>query len=398
MGFPVPRLAEKHQEKATIMHIQSLQQSPSFAVELHQAASGRLGQIEARQVATPVKRSSYCARTRRRVRAARSPGRGARASLRGDHGLAGQTVGLPRPHRAAAQSGRAACGHVLGRRVQADGAAAGIAHDLEGTRQGERAGDLTPEGLAREHSRLASGDGALRSLSTALAGIRAGSQVEESRIQAGRLLERSIGGIALQQWGTTGGAASQLVLDASPELRREITDQLHQVMSEVALLRQAVESEVSRVSADKALADGLVKRFGADAEKYLGRQAGGIHSDAEVMALGLYTGIHYADLNRALRQGRSWMRDKADRPRYVAAFEKSGQAEQVVKTFRGTRGGDAFNAVEEGKVGHDDGYLSTSLNPGVARSWQGTISTVFGRSGIDVSGISNYKNEKRDSL
>lgn len=40
-------------------------------------------------------------------------------------------------------------------------------------------------------------------------------------------------------------------------------------MSEVALLRQAVESEVSRVSADKALADGLVKRFGADAEKYL---------------------------------------------------------------------------------------------------------------------------------
>ncbi|MBN0056484.1 ADP-ribosyltransferase, partial [Pseudomonas aeruginosa] len=94
---------------------------------------------------------------------------------------------------------------------------------------------LTPEGLAREHSRLASGDWALRSLSTALAGIRAGSQVEESRIQAGRLLERSIGGIALQQWGTTGGAASQLVLDASPELRREITDQLHQVMSEVAL-------------------------------------------------------------------------------------------------------------------------------------------------------------------
>nr|1R4T_A Chain A, exoenzyme S [Pseudomonas aeruginosa] len=121
---------------------------------------------------------------------------------------------------------------------------------LKGLDKASELATLTPEGLAREHSRLASGDGALRSLSTALAGIRAGSQVEESRIQAGRLLERSIGGIALQQWGTTGGAASQLVLDASPELRREITDQLHQVMSEVALLRQAVESEVSRVSAD----------------------------------------------------------------------------------------------------------------------------------------------------
>ncbi|MFO7127758.1 ADP-ribosyltransferase, partial [Pseudomonas aeruginosa] len=35
------------------MQIQSHQQSPSFVAELPQAASGRLGQIEARQVATP---------------------------------------------------------------------------------------------------------------------------------------------------------------------------------------------------------------------------------------------------------------------------------------------------------------------------------------------------------
>ncbi|MBN0872611.1 ADP-ribosyltransferase, partial [Pseudomonas aeruginosa] len=93
-------------------------------------------------------------------------------------------------------------------------------------------------------------------------------------------------------------------------------------------------------------------------------------------------------LNRALRQGQELdAGQKLIDQGMSAAFEKSGQAEQVVKTFRGTRGGDAFNAVEEGKVGHDDGYLSTSLNPGVARSFgQGTISTVFGRSGIDVSG------------
>lgn len=398
MGFPVPRLAEKHQEKATIMHIQSLQQSPSFAVELHQAASGRLGQIEARQVATP----SEAQQLAQRQDAPKGEGLLARlgaalvrpfvaimdwlGKLLGSHARTG-----PQPSQDAQPAVMSSAVVFKQMVLQQE-----LPMTLKGLDKASELATLTPEGLAREHSRLASGDGALRSLSTALAGIRAGSQVEESRIQAGRLLERSIGGIALQQWGTTGGAASQLVLDASPELRREITDHLHQVMSEVALLRQAVESEVSRVSADKALADGLVKRFGADAEKYLGRQPGGIHSDAEVMALGLYTGIHYADLNRALRQGQELdAGQKLIDQGMSAAFEKSGQAEQVVKTFRGTRGGDAFNAVEEGKVGHDDGYLSTSLNPGVARSFgQGTISTVFGRSGIDVSGISNYKNEK----
>ncbi len=258
------------------MHIQSLQQSPSFAVELHSGRQWAFGdRLRPARSPPPVKRSSWpSARTRRRVRAARSPGCGTRASLRGDHGLAGQAVGLPRPHRPAAQSGRAACGHVLGRRVQADGAAAGIAHDLEGTRQGEQTGD--PDTGRTGPGALPPGQ---RRWGAAFAEHRLSrhSCRQPGRSPVSRLAACSNGasaGSALQQWGTTGGAASQLVLDASPELRREITDQLHQVMSEVALLRQAVESEVSRVSADKALADGLVKRFGADAEKYLGRQAG----------------------------------------------------------------------------------------------------------------------------
>lgn len=60
---------------------------------------------------------------------------------------------------------------------------------------------LTEERLAKDHTRLASGDGALRSLATALVGIRDGSRIEASRTQAARLLEQSVGGIALQQWG-----------------------------------------------------------------------------------------------------------------------------------------------------------------------------------------------------
>ena len=60
-------------------------------------------------------------------------------------------------------------------------------------------------------------------------------------------------------------------------------------MDKVALLRHAVESEVKGEPVDKALADGLVEHFGLEAEQYLGEHPDGPYSDAEVMALGLYT-------------------------------------------------------------------------------------------------------------
>ncbi|HFT6714340.1 TPA: hypothetical protein ACQTXZ_000783 [Pseudomonas aeruginosa] len=61
-------------------------------------------------------------------------------------------------------------------------------------------------------------------------------------LEVARLLGLNLGGIALQQWRTTGAAVSQLVLGASPEQRGEIVDRLRRVASEVAPLRQAVES------------------------------------------------------------------------------------------------------------------------------------------------------------
>lgn len=188
MGFPVPRLAEKHQEKATIMHIQSLQQSPSFAVELHQAASGRLGQIEARQVATP----SEAQQLAQRQDAPKGEGLLARlgaalvrpfvaimdwlGKLLGSHARTG-----PQPSQDAQPAVMSSA--VVFKQMVLQQA---LPMTLKGLDKASELATLTPEGLAREHSRLASGDGALRSLSTALAGIRAGSQVEESRIQIGR--------------------------------------------------------------------------------------------------------------------------------------------------------------------------------------------------------------------
>ena len=66
---------------------------------------------------------------------------------------------------------------------------------------------INAEQLRKDHTSLATGNGALRSLVTALSGIRDGSKVDATSQQAARLLELNLGGIALQQWGTTEQAA-----------------------------------------------------------------------------------------------------------------------------------------------------------------------------------------------
>lgn len=377
------------------MHIQSSQQNPSFVAELSQAVAGRLGQVEARQVATPREAQQLAQR---------------QEAPKGEGLLSRLGAALARPFVAIIEwlgkllgsRAHAATQAPLSRQDAPPAASLSAAEikqmmlqrhcpDLGRTWQGERAGDFD-SGETGEGSH-APGQ---RRRRPALAGHRPG---RDSRWQPDRgfpypgcppaRTERW--GIALQQWGTAGGAASQHVLSASPEQLREIAVQLHAVMDKVALLRHAVESEVKGEPVDKALADGLVEHFGLEAEQYLGEHPDGPYSDAEVMALGLYTNGEYQHLNRSLRQGRELDAGQALIDRGMsAAFEKSGPAEQVVKTFRGTQGRDAFEAVKEGQVGHDAGYLSTSRDPGVARSFagQGTITTLFGRSGIDVSEIS----------
>lgn len=95
-------------------------------------------------------------------------------------------------------------------------------------------------------------------------------------------------------------------------------------MDKVALLRHAVESEVKGEPVDKALADGLVEHFGLEAEQYLSEHPDGPYSDAEVMALGLYTNGEYQHLNRSLRQGRELDAGQALIDRGMsAAFERA---------------------------------------------------------------------------
>lgn len=94
-------------------------------------------------------------------------------------------------------------------------------------------------------------------------------------------------------------------------------------MDKVALLRHAVESEVKGEPVDKALADGLVEHFGLEAEQYLGEHPDGPYSDAEVMALGLYTNGEYQHLNRSPASGaRAGCWPGVDRPGHVCRVRK----------------------------------------------------------------------------
>ncbi len=335
------------------MHIQSSQQNPSFVAELSQAVAGRLGQVEARQVATPGRRNNWpSARKHRRARAC-SPAWGPPSrvpSWRSSSGWANCWGAVPTPPPRRRSPVRTRRLPPVSRPPRSSRLCCkGTAPDLGRTWQGERAGDFD-SGEAGEGSH-APGQ---RRRRPALAGHRPG---RDSRWQPDRgfpypgcppaRTERW--GIALQQWGTAGGAASQHVLSASPEQLREIAVQLHAVMDKVALLRHAVESEVKGEPVDKALADGLVEHFGLEAEQYLGEHPDGPYSDAEVMALGLYTNGEYQHLNRSLRQGRELDAGQALIDRGMsAAFEKSGPAEQVVKTFRGTQGRGCLRGGERG--------------------------------------------------
>lgn len=116
---------------------------------------------------------------------------------------------------------------------------------LSGLDKANELNSINAEQLGQDHARLATGNGALRSLATSLIGIRDGSMRQESQTLAAGLLEYPIAGIPLQQWGTVGSKVTELVASATPELLQEAMSQLHAVMAEVADLQRAVKAEVA---------------------------------------------------------------------------------------------------------------------------------------------------------
>lgn len=123
---------------------------------------------------------------------------------------------------------------------------------LGGLDKASELNNIDAQQLGQEHARLATGNGALRSLATSLNGIKDGSMRQESQTLAAGLLERPIAGIPLQQWGTVGGKVTELLSSATPELLQEAISQLHSAMSEVADLQLAVKAEIAGEPAQSA--------------------------------------------------------------------------------------------------------------------------------------------------
>lgn len=105
--------------------------------------------------------------------------------------------------------------------------------------------NITAEQLGKDHATLATGNGPLRSLCTALQAVVIGSQQPQLRELAAGLLARPIAGIPLQQWGTVGGKVTELLANATPELLQEAMSQLHTALGEVADLQRAIKAEIA---------------------------------------------------------------------------------------------------------------------------------------------------------
>ncbi|UYB70856.1 ADP-ribosyltransferase [Aeromonas veronii] len=114
---------------------------------------------------------------------------------------------------------------------------------------------INAEQLGKEHAQLVArdgGNGPLRALTTLLAAVAKNSQQPQLRELAAGLLARPIAGIPLQQWGTVGGKVTELLASAPPELLQEAMSQLHTAMGEVTDLQRAVKAEIAGEPAQSA--------------------------------------------------------------------------------------------------------------------------------------------------
>ena len=129
---------------------------------------------------------------------------------------------------------------------------AAFGSSLGGFAKADVLNNIAAEQLGKEHATLATGNGPLRSLCTALQAVVIGSEQPQLRELAAGLLARPIAGIPLQQWGTVGGKVTDLLASATPELLQEAMSQLHTAMGEVADLQRAVKAEIAGEPAQSA--------------------------------------------------------------------------------------------------------------------------------------------------
>ncbi|MFM5341848.1 ADP-ribosyltransferase [Aeromonas veronii] len=213
---------------------------------------GRMGQLEARQVAT----GQDAILLGNRSEPQKGPGQLSRSESRPARVLAAikEWIGnlLGSGKSAAAPKAQTATSHEDLQRLMKQTA---LTCSLGGFETASELNSINAEQLGKEHAQLVArdgGNGPLRALTTLLAAVAKNSQQPQLRELAAGLLARPIAGIPLQQWGTVGGKVTELLASATPELLQEAMSQLHTAMGEVTDLQRAVKAEIASEPAQSA--------------------------------------------------------------------------------------------------------------------------------------------------
>lgn len=152
------------------------------------------------------------------------------------------------------------------------------------------------------------------------------------------------------------------------------------------------QEQQTKAANNVALKEQLIEHYGLYAKQYL-YSPSTVFSDCENIALGLYTNGEYRALNKSLRGNYELSKGDAMIHRgLTSSFNTHSRTDNVLKTYRGSKGNDVFSQVAQGRSVRDAGYLSTSRDLKTAKVFcgknKGNLSIIFGHSGIDVSHIS----------
>ncbi|HHR6143345.1 TPA: ADP-ribosyltransferase [Providencia alcalifaciens] len=115
-------------------------------------------------------------------------------------------------------------------------------------------------------------------------------------------------------------------------------------------------------------------------------------STAEAIAVKLYSGEAYESLNRKLRSEQIMTPAELVLDTTLSKALAKAPLNVLTKTYRGSQVKDAWGSIEEGKIGMDSAYLSTSRDPCIAREFAeehkySVWSVIFGCSGFDMAPV-----------
>lgn len=120
----------------------------------------------------------------------------------------------------------------------------GLAESVNGLAKVSKLNSVTADNLVGQHHELATNNGSLRALTTALRAAEK-SQVEPYASAAKAISTQIIGGQPVSQWGDTGGKVSTWLSEANTTELTKAAQQIRQLVPQIHKLEQAINRELN---------------------------------------------------------------------------------------------------------------------------------------------------------